>query len=169
MFERNKVDNRSDFNNSVTTVEILLDDGNSVLGRLYHPASRALGDELNSPSQFIDFEPFGQSRTWLTKRSIQTLKVEAVPRADQLERGQASITGPNALNPHAVLRVAADADKETIREAYHKLVRLYHPDRFASTELPPEVAEYLNAMARRVNLAYAALMGTKSTRTTAAA
>ena len=41
-----------------------------------------------------------------------------------------------------------------MREAYLKLAKVYHPDRYAAAELPAEVREYLSAMARRVNAAY---------------
>ena len=44
-----------------------------------------------------------------------------------------------------------------IREAYFALAKVYHPDRYATAELPTEVIEYLFAMARRINAAHAAL------------
>ena len=35
--------------------------------------------------------------------------------------------------------------------------QLYHPDRFASLDLPAEMQDYVAAMARRINMAYEAL------------
>ena len=43
------------------------------------------------------------------------------------------------------------------RAAYHKLAKVYHPDRYSSAELPPEVRDYRASLARRINAAYAAL------------
>jgi curved DNA-binding protein CbpA len=44
-----------------------------------------------------------------------------------------------------------------VRARFHLLAKAYHPDRYAAAELPAEVTTYLEAMARRVNAAYAAL------------
>jgi curved DNA-binding protein CbpA len=41
--------------------------------------------------------------------------------------------------------------------AYFALAKAYHPDRYATAELPAEVRDYLAAMARRINAAHAAL------------
>jgi DnaJ domain len=165
MFERNRIDTK-DHNSTTTSVEIVLEGGEVVHGRVFHSVTRSVGEELNGPALFLDFEQAGHGRTWLTKRSIQSLSLTSIPRADQLDR---VIKGADAMNPYLVLNVAADADKEAIREAYHRMVRLYHPDRFITVELPPEMRDYVNAMARRINVAYATLTGTKQTRATAAA
>jgi hypothetical protein len=37
------------------------------------------------------------------------------------------------------------------------MAKAYHPDRYATAELPQEVSDYLAAMARRINAAHAAL------------
>lgn len=165
MFERNRVDTK-DHNSTASAVEIVLEGGEVVHGRVFHSVTRSVGEELNGPAPFLDFEQAGQGRTWLTKRSIQTLTLTSIPRADQLDR---AMNSPDAMNPYVVLKVQPDADKEAIREAYHRMVRTYHPDRFTTVDLPPEMREYVNAMARRVNLAYATLTGTKQTKAAAAA
>ena len=41
----------------------------------------------------------------------------------------------STLNPFLVLEVSEDADLETIKAAYHRLVKRWHPDQFTdSTE-----------------------------------
>ena len=49
------------------------------------------------------------------------------------------------------------ASREEIREPYVRLAKSYHPDRYATVALPPEVSNYLAAMARRIDAAHAAL------------
>ncbi|MBX9926988.1 MAG: hypothetical protein K2Y05_11570, partial [Hyphomicrobiaceae bacterium] len=49
------------------------------------------------------------------------------------------------------------AEWDEIREAYIKLAKAYHNDRYASVELPNEVRSYLKEMSTRVNTAYAML------------
>ena len=56
-----------------------------------------------------------------------------------------------------MLGVTPGATREEIRQAYLALAKVYHPDRYATAELPTEVIEYLFAMARRINAAHAAL------------
>ena len=40
--------------------------------------------------------------------------------------------------------------RDEIRQAYFAQAKVYHPDRYATAELPTEVIEYLFAMARRI-------------------
>ena len=39
-----------------------------------------------------------------------------------------------------------------------RLASIYHPERYAEVELPPEVAEYLEAMTRRIHTAFTELV-----------
>ncbi len=58
------------------------------------------------------------------------------------------------LNPYAVLGVSEDADPDTIKAAYHRLVKRWHPDQFT------DAAEQETAQAHLVelNLAYQAAL-----------
>jgi DnaJ like chaperone protein len=58
------------------------------------------------------------------------------------------------FDPYAVLKVQKGASADEIKQAYHKMARLYHPDRIASYELPEEVKDYVRAMLVRINLAF---------------
>jgi len=156
MFERNRVDRLNEPERSTSNVEVTLDDGEIIRGRMHFPPTRSLGDELNNASGFVDLEVQDGERLFLAKGSIQSVKPQQIPRVDQLNRTQAK---SEQFNPWTVLGVAETAGKDEIREAYHRLVKQYHPDRFANTELPREVKEYLNAMSRRVNSAYSSLAG----------
>jgi curved DNA-binding protein CbpA len=63
----------------------------------------------------------------------------------------------NDFDPFAILGVTADSSHDEVKSAWHRLSKTYHPDRYAAAELPAEVLDYLSAMARRINSAYAAL------------
>jgi DnaJ domain len=156
MFERNRVDRPHEPERCNQTVEVTLDDGEVIRGRLHYPNNRTLGDELNHASGFLDFEILEGERFYLAKSAIQAVRPRQVPRADQLSRAQLK---SELFNPWTVLGVSEQASKDEIREAYHRLVKQYHPDRFANTDLPREVKEYLNAMSRRINAAYSTLNG----------
>ena len=152
MFERNRVDNVPE--PSAVPVEVMLADGALVKGKLLVSAGKTLADALNGTAAFVEFEPYGGERTFLSKGQLASVQLVGVPKAANLS---AKTRDGDSFNPHAILGVSPDAGWEEVRQAYHKLAMSYHPDRYASAELPLEVQDYLAAMARRVNAAYAAL------------
>jgi len=66
--------------------------------------------------------------------------------------------GAKEMDPYKVLGVRPGATREEIKEAYRKLVRKYHPDRFAGTDLEEVAKEKM----QEVNEAYEILMGDKA-------
>ena len=63
----------------------------------------------------------------------------------------------DGFDPWQILGVERGTSWGDTRAAYHRLAKAYHPDRYATAELPDEVISYLSGMARRVNAAYSAL------------
>jgi len=57
--------------------------------------------------------------------------------------------------PHVVLGVAPDASPETVRAAYQRLIRQYHPDLVA--EMGPEIRHVAEERTKELNRAYEAL------------
>lgn len=53
-------------------------------------------------------------------------------------------------NPYKVLGVSPNADDETIKQAYRKLARKYHPDRYKDSDL----ADLANEKMKEINAAY---------------
>lgn len=154
MFERRQIDNSTE--QGTLTLELTLDDGRVLSGKLAVPVARSVGDALNGPGDFVDFEPFGAERQFLAKSSIRAARVVAVPKAASLAVRLRDLDG---FDPFTVLGVRCDAAWEDIRHAYLALSKTYHPDRYANADLPPEVTEYLAAMVRRINQAFAILDG----------
>jgi DnaJ domain len=155
MFERNKVDNstQSSYQTAVPA-EITLTDGEVLTGHFLISAARALTDVLNGESAFIEFEPFNSPKRFIAKHVLREVKLMDIGTGAVLDNRRALV---GEFDPHTALGLKRDADWEEVREAYLRLTRTYHPDRFASVELPAEVREYLAQMARRVNAAYKAL------------
>ena len=155
MFERNRVDNGANSQHqSAVPAEVTLDDGDVLTGQFLISASRAFSDVLNGESQFFEFEPFGGERRFISKHAIRSVKVLQVGSANGLN-ARRPVEG--AFDPYTTLGLKADAAWDDVRHAYLRLAKTYHPDRYASVDLPPEVRDYLQAMSRRVNAAYVAL------------
>ena len=65
------------------------------------------------------------------------------------------------MDPYKVLDVRPNATQQEIKKAYRELVKKYHPDKFAGTDLEEVAKEKL----QEVNEAYAILMGKTSSGT----
>lgn len=154
MFERNRVDSTVPHTLTTVPVELTLDDGRQVKGKFVAPMSKPFFEVLNGGGGFLEFEPYGSERTFIAKSSIRSVRLTGVPAAPSLEARLREIDG---FDPHAILGIARNAPFDEVRQAYHRLAKAYHPDRYASVDLPHEVQGYLASMARRVNAAYAAL------------
>jgi hypothetical protein len=166
MFERGRIDRPGDVDKTPHSILVTLDDGSEIAGRVLISATKTLLDELNNPSAFLEFETFAGERSLIAKRSLRSVMPMRTPRADQLAQRLRAAEG---FDPHQVLGIDAGADRDTIRAAYHRLAKLYHPDRYNSLDLPEEVAAYLSSMARRLNAAHALLDGQQKTAAKASA
>jgi len=152
MFERNKIDNVPE--TSAVPVEIALTDGTIAKGKVLVAMGRSVADALNGTGSFVEFEPYGGEKSFVAKAQLASVKLVGVPKAPNLK---ARLADPDGFDPHRVLGVPAGASREDMRAAYFALAKAYHPDRYATAELPEEVRDYLAAMARRINAAHAAL------------
>jgi DnaJ domain len=152
MFERSKVDNAPDM--TAMPVEAVFADGTVVRGKLMVPTTKSIAELLNGAGAFVEFEPYGGERSFIAKGHLTSVRLMGVPKVPNLNSRLRDLDG---FDPYAVLCVAPGASREQIREAYFGLAKCYHPDRYATAELPSEVIEYLFAMARRINTAHSAL------------
>ncbi len=136
-------------------VLVVLADGTTIVGNLPKPRSKTLNEYLNYPNIFFEIERKDGSFVQISKSSVRSVEATDNPRVDQLAQETKKW---ESLEPYAVLGVQKSASKDELREAYLKLQRLYHPDRYIGTDLPTEVAEYIGGMARRINIAYSMLV-----------
>jgi hypothetical protein len=163
MFERLTADS---VNPLAIPAEIRFGDNSVAKGKVMATGvQRSLADVLNGPSAFVEFEPYGGETSFIAKSRIAEVRALGVPKGINLK---ARLAASEPLNPYAVLGVDKTATPEQIRKAYVTLAKSYHPDRYATAELPPEVLEYLFTMVRRINAAHAALENVRKAQATAA-
>jgi hypothetical protein len=153
MFERSRIDNATPQQTSVP-VEIATADCEYLKGRVILSSSKSFVDVLNGPATFIEFEPYGSDRILLAKSQLKSIKITSVPSASGLAARSRDVGG---FEPYAVLGLPKGAPWEDVRQAYIRMAKLYHPDCYANADLPEEVREYMAAMVRRINAAYAAV------------
>lgn len=65
-------------------------------------------------------------------------------------------------DPWSILGVAPGADRDTLKRAYHALVRQYHPDRHLAEGMPTEFIRVAEARMATINSAYAVVAGKPS-------
>jgi DnaJ-domain-containing protein 1 len=138
-------------NSDVVALVITLQDGSALRGNIMQPRDKTLRDLFNMPDPFIDFEDSAAGDMIIAKATIRSVRKHDIPIADQLDK---KLSALEKADPHRILGLGKSATGDEIHGAYLALARAYHPDRFASAGLPPEVAEYLETMTRRVNVAY---------------
>jgi hypothetical protein len=152
MFDRNRVDNVPE--QTAVPVEIAFADGTAAKGKMLVPVGRSVADALNGTGSFVEFEPYGGDKSYLAKAQLASVRLVGVPKAPNLQTRLLDVDG---FDPHRILGLSPGACRDELRAAYFALAKAYHPDRYATAELPQEVRDYLAAMARRINAAHAAL------------
>lgn len=150
MFERHSFEPE----NVAINVVVQTSDNARLTGRVLVPRTRGLTELMNGAGLFLDFETPDGERILLAKSVIKSIRSLHASRPPDL---QARIKDAPGFDPRQILGVAHDATRQDVRQAYLTLAKTYHPDRYASAELPAEVRDYLAAMARRINAAYAVL------------
>jgi DnaJ-domain-containing protein 1 len=154
MFERQRMASSS--SDQRIPVSLTMVDGEILRGNIRMPISGRLIDAMNSPDLYVDLELPDGSMAFLAKHSVRRVTPVDLPRNDQLSRRTAELS---VFDPYTVLGVARGASAEEVKAAYHGLVRSYHPDRFASANLPREMLDYAHAMLTRINAAYQQIVG----------
>jgi DnaJ domain len=140
-------------NSDFITVQLVLHDGTDLRGKVLLARDKTLMQMLNLDGEaFVEFDCEHLGTTLLAKSAIRSLRRFEMPRATQL---QDALEAGDTFDPYAILGVSRAADLDQIHERFQALISVYHPDRYASVELPPEMSEYVMTMAKRITAAFA--------------
>ena len=137
-------------NDIKVAVELLMQDGRRMLGKMTVPYGSQLNKQLNGSNRFIDFEDADGTPKYVQKDAVVELIETKSKKPPKLEPSKAM----ESDNPYVVLGIEANAGHEQVRSAYARLAKQYHPDQFNAVVLPPEVASYMTGMFERISNAY---------------
>jgi DnaJ domain len=137
--------------------KLTLTDGKSLIVSLKLPMSGKMIDAFNSSESFIDIITGDGTQQVINKSIIARAEAVEPPRAGLNQQRRSS--DKSGFNAYAVLGIEKTASADEMRTAYLTLVKAYHPDRFASLDLPQEIKDYAAAMQARINMAYQQLGG----------
>src|SRR5690348_11788847 len=126
-------------------VEIVLTDGNSLLGKIHVAVQGRISDTLNDERAFIPVEMADGSHVAIAKQAIKTVTLPAAAAQKSYQGGE----------PHRVLGVREGASPEEVKRAYHKLCNKNHPDRIRALDLGTDYEELATQNMMRINAAYA--------------
>lgn len=121
-------------------------EGNIILGQ-----STTLEGVLSRDVAFLEFESDGGERQFIAKNKIVSINPKQPLKKPILARP----LNTNNADAFTVLGVARDCPLSEAKNAYHALVKLYHPDTYAGQMLPPEVECYMTDMFRQITSAFA--------------
>jgi hypothetical protein len=140
-------------NSDQITVELVLVDGTELRGKMLLARDKTLQQYMNLAGEpFLEFEDQELGPVLLAKTSLRSMRRFEMPRATQLED---SLQANDVYDPYAILGVGKTITVDEAHHRFQQLISVYHPDRFASAGLPPEMSEYVMAMAKRITAAYA--------------
>lgn len=134
-------------------VLMTLTDGTEMSVALRLTLSNKLMDALSTSDLFLDILTEDGEQQFISKSAIRFIRGTEGARQTQQEAAPRPIN-PGPLDPYSVLKLQRNASPDDVKKAYHKMVRLYHPDRIASFDLPEDMKEYARDMLVRVNLAF---------------
>jgi hypothetical protein len=132
--------------------KLTLVDGKALIVSVKLPISGKLADAFNGTDTFIDIISGDGTQQIINKSTIARAEAVEPPKAALNQQRRSA--DKSHFNPYAVLGVEKTASSEDIRSAFVALVKIYHPDRFASLDIPQEMKDYAAAMQARINMAY---------------
>ncbi|MFO1034067.1 MAG: J domain-containing protein [Hyphomicrobiales bacterium] len=137
-------------------VNLELRDGQKLLASVRLTMTGKLNDVLNNADRFLDILGADGDQYFLSKELILKAAIANPPKAElNLQRRTSDGRGFNAW---VVMGIPNGSSPEEIKTAYRNLVKMYHPDRFANLDLPPEMKDYAAAMLARINIAHDQLL-----------
>jgi DnaJ domain len=147
----------SNTQNQRTLAKLTLTDGTSLIASVKLPMSGKLNDAFNNAEGFLDIITGDGTQQVINKSVIARAEASDPPRAGLNQQRRSS--DRSGFNPYAILGIEKTATPDETRAAYVALVKQYHPDRFASLDLPEEIKNYASAMQARINMAYQQIAG----------
>lgn len=149
MFSRDQT-----YNNETRAIPVLLtfDDGTEVYGSLNTPKLVDLSEMLSRDARFLIFSYNDGRQAYIAASKVRSIEVLNVPNVQPLQPVESG-----EFDPFEILGISPDDDHSVARRSFHRLSKLYHPDKFLALDPPEEILDYLKVMSQRINLAYAAI------------
>lgn len=125
-------------------------DGTVMRGFIVAGITGQLEPTLNKDVPFVEFVSHDGRRAFISKSQLAAVEPVEALRKPVLEARK-----PGTASCHELLGVAENCSFDEARDAYHRLVKMYHPDLYANAHLPKEVIRYATDMFSQISTAWA--------------
>lgn len=134
------------------TLEIAarLVDGTAMRGFIIAGITGQLEQTLNKDVPFVEFISHDGRRAFIAKSQLA-----AVEPVEPLRKPSLGMRKQGTATCFEVLELEPTCTYDEARDAYHRLVKLYHPDLYANATLPKEVIRYATDMFSQISSAWA--------------
>ena len=134
------------------TLEIAarLTDGSVMRGFIVAGITGQLEQTLNKDVPFIEFISHDGRRAFIAKAQLA-----AVEPVEPLRKPVLAGRKPGTATAFELLDLDESCSFDEARDAYHRLVKMYHPDLYANSKLPQEIIRYATEMFSQISTAYA--------------
>ena len=129
--------------------EILFVDGSTLSGNLFLPSQAHITDVLNDDRKFLPVQTLEGNFISLAKAAIK--------KASQYNPDP-SPARYEGNDPWRILGVQEGVAADELKQAYHELARIYHPDRIKALGLGSKYEELATKDMARINAAYAEVL-----------
>ena len=128
-------------------VDLQLEDRSTLDGFVFCSQGERVSDILNDAREFLPFETHTKDIMMLRKGVISSIVAHENSDKKRI-----------STDPFEILGVSPGSTPNEIKQAYHQKVRLYHPDKLTSLDLPEDITSYASDTLARINSAYDLIM-----------
>lgn len=132
---------------------IRLTDGSILNGTVNCGITGRLETVLNAQDSFIEFISKAGQQRFISRHqiaSVEPLDTMREPHLPQVKEDD---------EPYMVLGLRRGSDAEAIRHAFERLSDAYADEKWAGSDIPPEITKYAADKLRQINAAYTVLRG----------
>lgn len=126
-------------------VEVHLDDGSQLLGKLGVAQGERVSDLMNDQRQFLPVETSTGNIVILRKAVI----AKVVPLDQHMDKGKGKAT-----DPYEILGIPRNINDEDLNRSYRRLSVENHPDKLQASGLSSDFVEMATSRMIRINDAY---------------
>lgn len=139
-------------NNAQNKLEVTIKmvDGTSVTGSIVAGLSAGLFAAINKDQPFIEVIAADGQKFCVGQAHIMSIE-EVVPFR---KVNAPAFQSENASNAFELMGLNPGCTPMEAQKKYHAMVKLYHPDKYESIDLPPEIKKYLSDVSQKLSTAY---------------
>jgi hypothetical protein len=135
-------------------VSLRLTDGTLLNGFVNCGLTGKLESVLSAENAFVEYTSKDGQKRFIARHQIASVEPMENMRAPTLRASEV-----DSMDAYATLGIFRGASLDQAKDAYHRLSKMYHPDRWSGPDVPREMAAYASDKFRQINAAFTAVRG----------